>query len=360
MKEFIGTTGNRRESTKARGHGKAAALFAAAAFTAVLLGIMIGSVRIPAGEIAAVFLNRVSGVALPAGVKEIEASIIWNIRMPQVLSAFCAGAALSAAGCVMQSLMRNPLASSYTLGVSSGASLCAAAVIVTGVSFFGRLTLPAAGFAGGLLTVTAATLLALHFDRTLENQTVILIGMVLSLFVNGLLTMVVALSADHLARLVFWQMGSFSGQTWQNVRILAAVFLICLPVLFAESGTLDLMTFGDEQALSAGVEVRRKKILLIFVSALLAGTTVSLVGVIGFVDLIAPHIARRFFGSAHRRVIPASACAGGALMVLADLAGRTVIAPKQLPVGAVTALIGAPFFTWIFFRRRKGDHHAGT
>jgi iron complex transport system permease protein len=269
--------------------------------------------------------------------------------------AFLGGAALAASGAVMQSVLRNPLASSYTLGVSSGASLLAAMVIVTGISLplIGRYTLPLFGFIGGLGTVFLAMALAMRFHGNLENHTVILVGMVLSLFVNALLTLVTALADDHLSRLVYWQMGSFSGQTWGNCGLVLSILIICLLALLRYSREMDLMTFGEEQALSAGVDLQKVKLILISVSALMTGTAVSLAGVIGFVDLIAPHVVRRFFGSNHKFVVPASALFGGMFMVLADMASRVMLAPQELPVGAVTALIGAPFFAYIYFRRRR-------
>lgn len=319
------------------------------------LGVTIGSANISISDVGAILLHKCFGVALPEDAKAIDVSILWSIRFPQVVMAFLVGAALSASGTVMQSVLRNPLASSYTLGVSSGASLMAAIVIVTGASFMGRYTLPLAGFIGGLATVFIAMALTMHFDKSLENQTVILVGMVLSLFVNGMLTLVTALSQDHLARLIFWQMGSFSGQNWENSGLLLIVLVICLVLLMTYSRDMDLMTFGEEQAMSAGVDLKKAKLILIAIGALLTGTAVSMVGIIGFVDLIAPHVARRFFGSNHRVVVPVSALIGGSIMVLASMIARTILAPRQLPVGAVTALIGAPFFAYIFFKRRRGD-----
>ena len=321
---------------------------------AIVAGVALGSTTIPLQTQLAVLSNRIFGTALPEGLPSVTPSILWNLRFPRALMAFAVGASLAASGTVMQSVLRNPLASSYTLGVSSGASLLAALVIVSGFNILGRYTLPLSGFIGGLGTVFVAMSLALHFDHTLENQTVILVGMVLSLFVNALLTLVTALSADRLARLVYWQMGSFSGSTWENVGLQFAVLALCLAALVRYAREMDLMTFGEEQALSAGVHLKRVKLILIGVSALLTGTAVSLVGVIGFVDLIAPHVMRRFFGSNHRAVVPASALFGGLLMVLADLASRTLLAPQELPVGAVTALIGAPFFAYIYFHRKRG------
>lgn len=321
---------------------------------ALCLGAAIGSANISLGDVVAVLIHKVFGVALPEDVKPIDASILWSIRFPQAVMAFLVGAALAASGTVMQSVLRNPLASSYTIGVSSGASLMAAIVIVMGLNFLGRYTLPLAGFVGGLATVFIAIALTMHFDRNLENQTIILVGMVLSLFVNAMLTLVTALANDHLKRLIFWQMGSFAGQTWENAGLLLAIILVCMILLQRYARDMDLMTFGEEQALSAGVNLKTSKLVLIAIAALLTGSAVSMVGIIGFIDLIAPHVVRKFFGSNHRVVVPASALVGGSLMVIAELIGRTILSPRQLPVGAVTALIGAPFFAYIYFRRKKG------
>lgn len=331
------------------------AALSALALIALALGAAVGSVGIAPADLLCVLGNKIFGTPLPEDFSEITLSILWTIRLPRAVMAFLVGAALAASGTVMQSVLRNPLASSYTLGVSSGASLLAAFVIVTGFTLplAGAYTLPLFGFLGGLGTVFLAMAMALRFDRNLENQTVILVGMVLSLFVNALLTLVTALSADRLSRLVFWQMGSFSGQTWQNAGLVLPILLIGLLVLARYSREMDLMTFGEEQALSAGVDLRRVKFILIAFSALLTGTAVSLAGVIGFVDLIAPHVVRRFFGSNHRVVVPMSALFGGGFMVVADLIARTVLSPQELPVGAVTALIGAPFFAYIYFRRGR-------
>lgn len=331
------------------------AALAALALIALALGAAIGSVGVSPRTLIDVLANKLFGAALSEDVSDITVSILWTIRFPRAVCAFLIGAALAASGTVMQSVLRNPLASSYTLGVSSGASLLAAVVIVTGFTLpvLERYTLPLFGFLGGLGTVFLAMALAMRFNRNLENQTVILVGMVLSLFVNALLTLVTALSAERLSQLVFWQMGSFSALTWADAGLVLPVLLLSLVVLLRYSRELDLMTFGEEQALSAGVDLRRVKFLLIAVSALLTGTAVSLAGVIGFVDLIAPHVVRRIFGSNHRAVVPMSALFGGAFMVLADLLARTVLAPQELPVGAVTALIGAPFFAYVYFRRER-------
>lgn len=327
----------------------------ALALCALALGVAIGSVGISPKDMFTVLGHKMFGIALPKEFSGVTVSILWTIRFPRAVMAFLVGAALAASGTVMQSVLRNPLASSYTLGVSSGASLFAAVIIVSGFALpvIGSYTLPLFGFLGGLGTVFLAMALAMRFDRNLENQTIILVGMVLSLFVNALLTLVTALADDSLSRLVYWQMGSFSGQSWANCGLVLSILAVCLLVLMRYSREMDLMTFGEEQALSAGVDLQRVKFILIAISALMTGTAVSLAGVIGFVDLIAPHVVRRFFGSNHKLVVPMSALFGGAFMVLADMVARTALAPQELPVGAVTALIGAPFFAYIYFRRRR-------
>lgn len=312
----------------------------------LVLGAGIGSLTISPREIFQILTGRLEGV---------KASILLSIRIPRVLMAFLVGAALSASGTVMQSVLRNPLASSYTLGVSSGASLLAAFTMLTGFSLLGAFTLPCMGFAGGLFTVFLAMGVTARLDSSMENQTIILCGMVLSLFVNAILTVLTALSGKYLDQLIFWQMGSFSAQTYVNCAIMGIILLAGTVVLASRGTEMDLMTFGEEQAQAAGVNLKKEKLLLIALSALLTGAAVSFVGVVGFVDLIAPHVTRRIFGARHRLIVPMSGFIGGGFMVVADLAARTLLSPQELPVGAVTALIGAPFFAWVYFRKRGGE-----
>ena len=329
-------------------------LLAVAATLLILVGsIAVGSVNLSPGQVVEILTAKLSGN--PGTVDPNLSSIVWGMRFPRAVLAFLTGAALSASGTVMQSILKNPLASSYTLGVSSGASLCAALVMVTGftIPFLGMFTLPAAGFAGGLATVFLALAFAARLDGKMENQTVILVGMVFSLFVNAILTLLTALSREHLQQMVFWQMGGFSGRDWSHVAVMAPILVISMVVLQRFTPEMDIMSFGEEQAMSIGVDLKRVKLILIGIAALLTGTAVSLVGVIGFVDLIAPHVVRRIFGSAHRLVLPLSALFGGAFLMLAELVSRTVMAPTIIPVGAVTALVGAPFFALVFFRGRK-------
>ena len=319
----------------------------------LIVSIALGSVNLSLGQVADILIAKLFG-----NVKTVDpnlCSIVWGMRFPRAVLAFLTGAALSASGTVMQSILKNPLASSYTMGVSSGASLCAALVMVTGITipFLGMFTMAAAGFAGGLATVFLALAFAARLDGKMENQTIVLVGMVFSLFVNAILTLLTALSREHLQQMVFWQMGGFTGRDWSHVAVMLPILILSMLILQCFTTEMDMMSFGEEQALSMGVDLKRVKLLLIGIAALLTGTAVSLVGVIGFVDLVAPHIVRRIFGSAHRLVLPLSALFGGAFLTLAELISRTVMAPTIIPVGAVTALVGVPFFALVFFRVRK-------
>jgi iron complex transport system permease protein len=328
-----------------------------AAFVILILGMAVGSVFVTPADSLSIIWHKLSGTAVPAAIKATDVSIIWNLRLPRALLAFVVGAALSVAGAVMQSVLKNPLASSYTLGVSSGASLGAALVILGGITLpmLKMFTLPVLGFAFGLGTILLSISVASRLDKGLENNTIILTGMVISLFTNAVVTLVSALSREHIQQLLYWQMGSFSLKDWKTVFILLPITLVGILIVTHYNRELDMLTFGEEQAKSMGVNTVRVKWILIVVAAAITGSAISFVGVIGFVDLVAPHIVRKIFGSRHRLVIPMSAVLGGAFMVACDLAARTVVPKQDLPVGAVTAIIGAPFFAYVYFSRRKGD-----
>jgi iron complex transport system permease protein len=263
------------------------------------------------------------------------------------------GGALAVSGAVFQAALKNQLASPYILGISSGASLGAALVMTLGLSFAGGLTLPAAGFAFGLGTVFLVVALSSRLDRSLSNNTIILFGMVFSLFVNAVLTTMLSLFREELRNLLLWQLGSFSLKGWAYVRLMLPFLIVGFAGVYRYAKEIDILSFGEEEARSMGVRARSVRTRLFLFSSLLTGAAVALTGAVGFVDLIAPHIARKIIGPNHRLVLPFSFFAGGSLMAAADLAARTIISPSELPVGAVTALIGAPFFAWIYFRKRQ-------
>ena len=328
-----------------------------ASLIVIIIGIALGSVWVPPSDIFNIIRHKITGGGLAEQINVSSVAIVWTLRLPRAILAFIVGAALSVSGAVMQSVLRNPLASSYTLGVSSGASLGACIIILYGITLplIGIMTLPLTGFIFGLGTILLSISFASHIDGQMQNNTIILTGMVFSLFVNAITTLLSALSREHLQRLFFWQMGSFSARSWSPIFILTPIVVAGIAFILHFNRELDMMTFGEDQAKTMGVDIKRVKWILIITSAALTGSTVAFVGVIGFVDLVAPHIVRRLFGSSHKLVIPMSALFGGSFMVVCDLAARTVISPSELPVGAVTALVGAPFFAYIYFggRARK-------
>ncbi len=300
-----------------------------------------------------IVVNKTFGIPLRDNILPKDVSIIWKIRLPRVLLAFLVGGCLATSGAVVQSILKNQLASPYTLGVSSGASLGAGLIIVTGIVIpvIGSFTLPFVGFIFGLITVYLVIIFSSKIDKTMSNNTIILAGMVFSLFVNALLTTLTAMFSEDLKSIALWQMGSFAMKGWKYVGLIIPFCLVGMIGTLMYTKEMDILTFGEEQAQSVGVDTSKVKTKLFIFSAVLTGGAVSLSGTIGFVDLIAPHVVRKIFGSNHKYVIPMSFIFGGCLMVVTDLIARSVFAPIELPVGAVTAIIGAPFFAYVYFKK---------
>jgi len=325
---------------------------AASSFLILWAGISLGSSNIAFGETLKALLEKI--FALPLGTEGRIISIVWNLRFPRAILAFMIGGALAASGAVFQSVLKNPLASPYILGVSSGASLGAGLVILTGFALplIRGFTLPLSGFIFGIATVFLVIWCASRLDKTMSNNTVILFGMVFSLFVNAILTTLTALYREELRNLLYWQMGSFSMRGWAYSGFMLPFLIAGSLVIFRYAREMDILSFGDDDAQSMGVDSVRVRRLLLACSAALTGAAVALCGVIGFVDLIAPHLARKIIGSRHCYVLPMAFLLGGSLLVVTDLVARTAVSPSELPVGAVTALIGGPFFAWLYFKKR--------
>lgn len=338
-----------------KGTGLKIAISAVLCLFILVLAIRQGSVYISLKDLFGIIGGHITGKGTPDGVEPMMDSIFWTIRMPRAVMAFLVGGALSMSGACMQALLQNPLASSYTLGVSSGASLGAALVLILEISIpvLSGFILPFAGFVFGLATVVIALMLTSAIDRSVSNTTVVLIGMVLSLFVNGMMNLLSTLNADHSKQLILWMMGSFSARGWKHCAILFPVCVAGFVCLMLMSRKMDIMSFGDLQAQAMGVDAKKTKIVAILVCSLLTGVSVAFTGVIGFIDLAAPPVVRKIFGPSHKLVIPMSFIYGGAFMALCDLISRTLLSPREIPVGAVTALIGAPFFAYVFFASRR-------
>ena len=321
----------------------------------ILLSVCIGSQTISPLHTFSILGNKLFQIPLNSGISDNEVAIVWQLRLPRVLLAFFVGGALAASGTVVQSVLRNPLASPFTLGVSSGASLGAGLIIISGLSLsgIGIFTLPLVGLIFGLATVFGSVLLASKIDPNMSNNTIVLTGMGFSLFINALLQALTALFRENLESIVLWQMGSFALKGWKYVGGILPFFLIGIIGLMFYVREMDILTFGEEQAKAAGVETEKVKWILLGLTGILTGSAVAFAGVIGFLDLIAPHVVRKIFGSSHRYVLPMSIFFGGIFMVIADLISRTLVPSSEIPVSVISALIGAPFFAYVFFKKEK-------
>ena len=328
------------------------ALFAATLIAAMLLCICVGSVPVPLRDTVTALLCALARRPIPEG---ISGAIILAVRLPRVLCVALAGASLSLCGASMQGLLRNPLADGSTLGVSSGAALGAVVAI-----FFG-VTLPGLPYAGTMvmamlfafLSLLLILSLAYALDRTLETNSIILIGVIFSMFVSSLISLIIAFAGEKVKTITFWTMGSMASSNFTYAGLIALALLACGLVLLSRARELNAFAIGEENARHVGVNVRRVKLTVLIAVSALTGVCVSVGGTIGFVGLVVPHMARMLVGPNHRRLLPASLFFGAVFLLLADLVGRTLLSPIELPIGVVTSLIGSVVCVAIFYRSRK-------
>jgi len=288
----------------------------------------------------------------PFHLSDLDRRILFSIRLPRVVVALLMGMALGASGAVLQGVLRNPLADPYILGISSGASLSAALGLLTGFYFFGRLTVPVFAFIGALLVSVIVG--AFGWKRGgLWPERLLLAGIGLNFLFSAVLMLLMSLSSDEgLRRAVLWMFGDLSMADWSLIPSAGAFALIGLVIAVARSRALNALMLGDEIAWSLGFAVSRERLVLFASMALMTSASVSLGGTIGFIGLLMPHIVRFLLGADSRVLVPASAAAGGAFLCFADLVGRSLTPPLELPSGTVTAVFGAPYFLYLL---RKKD-----
>ncbi|MFP4312250.1 MAG: FecCD family ABC transporter permease [Nitriliruptoraceae bacterium] len=321
-----------------------------------LLNAVIGAVPLPPAVVAASLAERV-GIDLAVPVTDQQAAVLWAIRLPRIALAGVVGAALALCGAVMQGIFRNPLAEPGIIGVSSGAALGAVIAILAGGSFTGgylaAFSIPLAAFLGALVATAAVYLTARHEGRT-EVVTLVLCGIAVSAIAGagvGLAQFVA--DDDELRSIVFWTLGSASGARWRDLLVILPLVVIGSVVAIQLAAALNLLVLGEREARYLGVSTEQVRLTLIVVCALVTGAAVAVAGIVGFVGLVVPHLVRLALGPDHELLLPASTLAGASLLLLADLAARTVAAPAELPLGVVTALIGGPFFFWLLRRTRR-------
>src|SRR5439155_11207235 len=279
--------------------------------------------------------------------------VLSQLRLPRVLMAAVVGAALATAGAVFQALFRNPMADPAIIGVSSGAALGAIVVILAGWwTAQGGMGVSGAAFVGALATAFLVYRLA-RLGPSVQVATLLLAGIAVAAIISAAISLVMTFSGQEIRSIYFWLLGGLGARGWQSLAAATPFVVGGMAVALLAAGDLNLAALGEERAAQLGVEVDRFKVLMLGTGGLLTAAAVSVAGLIGVVGLMTPHILRRFVGSDHRRLIPASILGGAAFMILADLAARTVVSPEEIPVGAVTAVLGGPFFLYLLRRERK-------
>ncbi|UEM24748.1 iron ABC transporter permease (plasmid) [Skermanella mucosa] len=327
-----------------------ASLLAIALVVGISVGI--GDLPIPLSTTWSAVTNRLGWTTVE--LSRIHETVIWDYRLSRALVAAFCGAGLALSGAIMQSLLRNPLAEPYVLGISAGASSGAVAIVILGIGS-GALSLSAGAFAGAFAAFLFVALLS-NGTRGGADRT-ILAGVAASQLFNAATSYIVTTSgnAQQARDVMFWLLGSFGGVRWPEFMLVSIVVGLGLATCLTAARVLDAFAFGDEAASALGVNVGRARITLFALTALMTATIVSMVGSIGFVGLVVPHAARFFVGPTHIRLLPACAIAGAIFMVLADIASRVLIPQQTLPVGVVTALVGVPFFSLILYRFQRAS-----
>nr|WP_307853739.1 iron ABC transporter permease [Streptomyces sp. RG38] len=327
----------------------------------VTAGLAIGSVRVPPGQVWGIVTHALGADwGVPDWTRARE-TIVLDVRAPRVVLGAVTGAGLAVVGTALQALVRNPLAEPYLLGVSSGASLGAVAVIVFGVSLFGPASLPVSAFAGAL----GALVLVYATARTggrITSVRLVLSGVAIAAVLTAVLNLLLLTSdRGHEARHVLaWTLGGLGGVDWGTLALPSAALLVGVGVLLTQARNLNLLLAGEEAATTMGLDVARFRARMFVLLSLVTGVLVAAAGPIGFVGLMLPHVVRLLVGGDHRRVLPTAALAGAVFLVWADIAARTVAAPMEIPVGVLTALCGGPFFLWLLRRDARRHREGGA
>lgn len=301
--------------------------------------------------------DQAFGLGWLENVPKNEQLIVWNIRFPRVLLALCVGASLALAGAAFQGLLRNPLADPYTIGVSSGASLGAVCVIFFQVTIvgLGSFTLPIMAIIGGFIALLIVFGLVRLSSRSLAIETIILAGIIVGAFIGAITSLIIALGdRDSMTQIIYWLYGSVGMRGWSHVQLIVPFMIVGSAMLLMHHRELNAFALGEEAADHIGVDVKKGKIFILIGASLLTGSAVAVSGSIGFVGLVIPHLVRLIIGPNHKHVLPLSLLFGGSFLILADLLARTIIAPQELPIGVITALIGAPVFALLLIRERIG------
>jgi iron complex transport system permease protein len=330
----------------------------ASALVVVLLGLLVAStgmgyIQIPPAAVVKIILCKVSGAPESfADLNEIFPVVVMDVRLPRILTAALVGGGLAMSGVVFQGILLNPLADPYTLGVSAGAAFGAALALLMNLAALGVYSVPLCAFVGAVATLGAVIYLSAGSGGVSSNN-LILSGIIVAAILSAGISFLKYVADEQVAVIIFWLMGSFASKTWGDVGLTAACVAAGLSVFLYYARELNLMSLGNQMASSLGVDTRRITLILLAVASVVAAVCVSVSGIIGFVGLLVPHILRLLSGPDNRRLVPLSFLAGALLLLGADTLTRAVL-PVEIPIGVLTALIGGPFFCYVFRRHTAG------
>jgi iron complex transport system permease protein len=320
----------------------------------LVLSAAVGSVTLPPLSVVQMVLGRVLGLDLAGAWPATFQTILFDIRLPHTVLMALAGMALGGSGAAYQGLFRNPLADPYIIGVASGAGLGAVLAMTVGwpSTLLGMAAIPVAAFIGAVLTVALVYSIA-RVGRSAPVTTLLLAGVAVGTFTSALTSLLMLLSTSELYRAISWLLGGFSLGGWQPVLVSLPYLAIGLGTLALLGRPLNVLQFGDEEAVQLGLDAEKFKLVIVVAASLVAATAVAFSGIIAFVGLIVPHLVRILWGVDYRRLIPLATIGGGAVLLAADIVSRTILAPRALPVGIVTSVVGAPFFLWLLRRAKR-------
>ncbi len=318
----------------------------------VVISAGMGFIRIGFFDILRILLGSVTGNdAWFSGLDRLFPVVIMDVRLPRILTAAVVGGGLSMAGAVFQGILLNPLADPYTLGVSAGAAFGASLAILVNITVMGTWSIPLFAFLGAMATLAAVVFLSAG-SGGLSSNNLILSGIIVAAILSAGISFLKYIADEQVAVIIFWLMGSFAAKTWNDVWMAAGSLVIALSIFIFYSRDLNVVAMGDRTAVSLGVDTQRVRLILLLTASLVSAVAVSVSGIIGFVGLLVPHMMRAVTGPDNRKLIPVCGLAGAVLLLGADTVTRAVL-PREIPIGILTALIGGPFFCYVFRRRRK-------
>jgi cobalamin transport system permease protein len=338
--------------TKARLRPGAFAVALATLLAALLAGLLAGAADLAPGHVLAALADLLPLVHLDSGLSPIERNVLFELRLPRVLLGALVGGLLALAGAGYQGVFRNPLADPYLLGAGAGAGLGATLVIVY-APVDATVAVPLAAFVGAVAGVAMAYALGHTRGRAGGSATLVLAGVAVASFLTAVQTFVQQSKVEELQRIYAWIMGGLAAADWHSLAMIAPYSLVSTVVLLAHGRLLDVLSVGDEEAAALGLAAARVRLVVLAAASLATASAVAVSGLIGFVGIVVPHVVRRLAGGSYRVVLPLSPLVGGAFLVLADLVARTVLEPAELPLGVVTAFVGAPFFIGVLRATRR-------